>query len=58
MTARILGMVGMAVLGIALASCSSGPEEKFPNQGNQHIADEQSFTGYNSAPPYVGASLE
>ena len=54
MRARILGMVGMAVLGITLASCSSGPGEKFPNQGDQHIADEQSFTGYNSAPPTSG----
>ena len=54
MRARILGMVGMAVLGITLASCSSGSGEKFPDQGNQHIADEQSFTGYNSTPPTSG----
>ena len=55
MRARIAGMVGMAVLAVALASCSSGPGEKFPDQGNQHIADEQSFTGYSSAPPTSGA---
>ena len=54
MRARIIGMVGMAILAVALSSCSSGPGEKFPNQGDQHIADEQSFTGYSSAPPTSG----
>jgi hypothetical protein len=54
MRAPMLGMVGLAALGIALTSCSSGPEEKFPDQGAQHIANEQSFTGYNSAPPTSG----
>ena len=54
MRAPILGMVGLAALGIALTSCSSGPWEKFPDQGDQHIANEQSFTGYSSAPPTSG----
>ena len=54
MRARIPGMVGLATLAVALSSCSSGPGEKFPDQGNQHIADEQSFSGYSSAPATSG----
>ena len=54
MRARILGMVGLAALAVGLSSCSSGPGEKFPDQGAQHIADEQSFTGYSNAPPTSG----
>ena len=54
MRAPILGMVGLAALGIALTSCSSGPGGEFPDQGDQHIANEQSFTGYSSAPPTSG----
>ncbi len=54
MRARILGTVGMAVLAVALASCSSGPGEKFSDLGGPHIADGQTFTGYNSAPPTSG----
>ena len=55
MLKRLLGILGLMLLSVALSACSgNGPGEMFQNQGDQHIANDATFDGYNSVPPTSG----
>ena len=55
MSKRLVGIVGLMLLGVVLSACSDKPGEKFPNQDAQHIEDTATFDGYNSIPPTSGS---
>ena len=54
MTLRLIGILGLVLLGAAFSSCASDPGEKFPSLPATHIAGEETFDGYNSVPPTSG----
>ena len=50
----LVGILGLMFLGVVLSACSDKPGEKFPDMGDQHIADTATFLEYNSTPPTSG----
>ncbi|MSQ21948.1 MAG: DUF3105 domain-containing protein [Dehalococcoidia bacterium] len=48
-------LLSLVLSGMGAASCAGNkPGEVFPDQGAQHIPDNQPFTNYNSVPPTSG----
>ena len=54
MSKRLVGILGLMLLGVVLSACSDKPGEGLPDQGVQHIDDTATFVGYSSVPPTSG----
>ncbi len=58
MATRRLGILGLALIAVALIACSGGSSstlgERFPNLGAGHIPLSETFDAYNSVPPTSG----